>query len=333
MSITLSASASRMSRRRALLLAGALPLAVAACGTSGGDGASGGTRQVETSRGPVEVPAQPRRIVSLSGALTGYLYTLDVPVTASDARVLGARPDATGFPPTWSAAAVRQGTVALPAGDLSVEAVAAQRPDLIIGGGQGFTAAQAEQNLEALSRIAPTVLVPSSAVAWQDQLALIADLVNRSDRVPALMAAYDERLARVTASIRPPSGPVAVIASFSEPKPYFVTPTAVLPRLLTELGFAVDTDALRKAGNPRLFGTGDSYTVSREIVGAVADTPNALVVVIGGRTAAQLAQDPVYAALPSFRAGSVSELPALSFRPDYAGILQTLDLLQNRFRG
>lgn len=332
MSITRSASAQPLSRRRALLLAGMLPLAVAGCGTSGDDGASGGTREVDTGRGPVEVPAQPRRIVSLSGALTGYLYTLEAPVTASDARVLGARPDATGFPPTWSASAVRQGTVALPSGDLSVEAVAAQRPDLIIGGGQGFTAAQAEQNYEALSRIAPTVLVPSSAVAWQDQLSLIASLVNRQDRVPGLMTAYDDRFARVKASIRPPSGPLAVIASYSDPKPYFVTPTAVLPRLLTDLGFQVDTDALRKAGNPPLFGTGDSYTVSPEIVGAVADTPNALVVVIGGRTAAQLAQDPVYAGLPAFRAGSVFELPALSFRPDYAGIMQTLDLVQNRFR-
>ena len=85
MSITRSASAQPLSRRRALLLAGVVPLAVAGCGTSGDDGGSGGTREVDAGRGPVEVPAQPRRVVSLSGALTGYLYTLEAPVTASDA--------------------------------------------------------------------------------------------------------------------------------------------------------------------------------------------------------------------------------------------------------
>lgn len=322
-----------LSRRGALVLAGLLPLMAAGCGQSGDSGSEqdGGTRSVDTERGPVTVPAAPSRVISLSGALTGYLYTLDVPVIASDARVLGAKPDAAGFPPTWSANATEQGTIALPAGDLSVEAVAAQKPDLIIGGGQGFTAAQAKQNFDALSQIAPTVLVPSTTVAWQDQLALIADITGRQDRVAGLMQAFTDRFNEVKASIRPPSGPVAVIASYSDPKPYFITPTAVLPRLLRELGFDIDDDSLRKAGNPPLFGTGDSYTVSPEIVGNIADTPNAIVVVIGGRNAAQLAKDPVYAQLPAFRDNKVWDLPALSFRPDYAGIMQTLDVVAERF--
>jgi iron complex transport system substrate-binding protein len=333
-----------LTRRRALGLAAALPLALvapagcAAAGPAGpqppGSGPPGPatTRTVSTAHGPVQAPTEPRRIVVLSAGLAGYVYALGGSVAATDVRVLGVPLDAAGFPVTWAAEAGRQGSKPLPGGEqLSIEAVAANRPDLIVGGGQGITGLQAEHDYDKLTAIAPTVLVASSIVSWQDELRQVADAVGRAERVPELLRAYTDRVAAVRASIRVPPGPAVIILSISGDQPCLVPVDAALPTLLRELGFTTD-DVLRKAGNPPRYGTGDSFTLSAELLSQVADAPTAFVIPLTGRSAAQLRQDPLYAQLPAFRAGRVYELPALSYRPDYYGVMRTLDLIGGDFR-
>jgi len=94
-----------LTRRRALGLAAALPLAMAApagCAEAGPrsgagpEAAASATRTVSTARGPVRVPAEPKRIVVLSAGLAGYVYALGGSVAATDVRVLGVPLDATG---------------------------------------------------------------------------------------------------------------------------------------------------------------------------------------------------------------------------------------------
>jgi iron complex transport system substrate-binding protein len=328
------------SRRRGAVLTGALSLALLATACGGGEPApSGGsapatpaTRSVTTDRGPVTVPGDPQRIVSLSGGLTGYLYALDAEVAATDTRVLGVTDLDGGFPPAWANDAREQGTIALPGGDqLNLEAVAAARPDLIIGGGQGITAVQAADNYDELTAMAPTVLVPTSAAGWQDQLRIVADATGRSAEVAGLVTAYDDKLAQVKSAITVPDGPAAFLLSLPNNKPYLVPPTAALPKLMTALGFTAD-DTLGKAGNPQLFGSGDSFEVSPELLAQVATAPTIFVIPTGGRPASELAEDPLYAQLPAFRSGQVHELPATSYRPDYDGVLSTLDLVGKEFR-
>ncbi|WP_261770261.1 MULTISPECIES: hypothetical protein [unclassified Rhodococcus (in: high G+C Gram-positive bacteria)] len=55
------------------------------------------------------------------------------------------------------------------------------------------------------------------------------------------------------------------------------------------------------------------------------------VVPVAGRTLEQLKQDPAYAVLPAFAASTVHELPATSYRPDYDGVMATLDQIQQTF--
>jgi iron complex transport system substrate-binding protein len=290
------------------------------------------TRTVTTDRGPVQVPADPQRIVVLSGGLAGYLYALDAPVVATDTRVLGVTDLDGGFPPAWADEAKAQGTTALPAGEqLNIEAVAAAQPDLIIGGGQGITAVQAGEAYDRLAGIAPTVLVPTTTVAWQDQLRMVADAAGRSDRVPALVQAYTDKVQQVRSAITVPSAPAVFVLSLANNVPYLIPPTAALPALLQEVGFTVDEQVVAKAGDPQLFGSGDSFEVSPELLSRVADAPMAFVVPLSGRPAAQLEQDPLYAQLPAFAQGAVHELPATSYRPDYDGVMATLDLIQQQF--
>ncbi|MDI9915298.1 ABC transporter substrate-binding protein [Rhodococcus sp. IEGM 1379] len=326
------------SRRRPAAIAGLMIVALMAmvgCSSASSDEPAKAdeptTRVVQTDKGAVTVPASAERIVVLSGGLAGYLYALDAPVVATDTRVLGVTNLEGGFPPAWSDAAKKQGTTELPAGEqLSVEAVAAANPDLIIGGGQGVTSVQAEELYDKLTAIAPTVLVPRTVAAWDKQLEIVADAAGRSDQVPALMAAYDAKVKDVKGKIKIPAGNVVYILSLANNKPYLVPPTAALPAMLSELGFVAD-DVMTKAGNPQLFGSGDSFEVSPELLSQVADAPVAFVIPVSGRPMAELAADPLYSQLPSFKAGTTFELPATSYRPDYDGAMATLDLIGQTF--
>ncbi|MDD7940432.1 ABC transporter substrate-binding protein [Actinomycetospora lutea] len=329
------AAAVRRPTLRALLAGLAALLVLAGCGgggESGGGGGGGATRTVESERGPVQVPVAPQRIAVLSGGLAGDLFTLQAPVVAADPRVLGVKNDASGFPPSWSGQAQQQGTqrLASEGAGLSIEQVAAARPDLIIGGGQGFTAAQAANAYPQLQQIAPTVLLPAFT-QWQDQLTRIADVVGRSDRVPGLMQAYQDRAAQVRGALRVPPQPTVFLYKARDGKSYVITPTAALPAIARDLGFTPD-DVLTKANNPPLFGTGDSFEVSPELLPRVADAPTAVYVPIGTQPLAEIQADPVYARLPAFSSGQVDEVPSTSFRPDYQGAMSTLDTFATQFR-
>lgn len=290
-----------------------------------------GPRTIQTARGAVEVPGEAARIVNLSGGFGGYLYALDAPVVATDTRVLGVTDLDGGFPPAWSEKARAAGSQALPAGqELNIEAVAAARPDLIIGGGQGITAVQATENYDRLTAIAPTVLVPTTVTDWREQLRQVAEAAGRGDRVDALIEGYDNRAAQVRDAITVPQGASSILLSLPNGTPYVVPESAALPQQLASLGFTMD-GVLAKAGNPQLFGSGDSFEVSPELFGQVANAPNLFVINLGGRPLEALRADPLYAALPAFATGNVHELPATSYRPDLDGATQTLSVIDEQF--
>ena len=317
----------------AIAASAAVVLGLAACSsgdTPAEEGASD-TRTVETSRGEITVPAEPQRIAVLSAGLAGYLFTLDAPIAITDTRLLGVTNLDGGFPPQWAEKAEAQGTEELPAGEtLNIEAIALAEPDLIIGGGQGFSAVLAEEAYDQLAAIAPTVLIPSSVNTWQGELEAVADAAGESDKVDGLLEAYEDKVAEVKESITVPGAPVAYFLSLATDEPAFIPPTAALPELLASVGFEAD-DVMTKANNPELYGSGDSFIISNELLTQVGDAPVMFVVPVAGRTLEQLQQDPLYASLPAFAENQVYELPATSYRPDYDGVMGTLDLVEETF--
>ena len=317
----------------AIAASAAVVLGLAACSsgdTPAEEGASD-TRTVETSRGEITVPAEPQRIAVLSAGLAGYLFTLDAPIAITDTRLLGVTNLDGGFPPQWAEKAEAQGTEELPAGEtLNIEAIALAEPDLIIGGGQGFSAVLAEEAYDQLAAIAPTVLIPSSVNTWQGELEAVADAAGESDKVDGLLEAYEDKVAEVKESITVPGAPVAYFLSLATDEPAFIPPTAALPELLASVGFEAD-DLMTKANNPELYGSGDSFIISNELLTQVGDAPVMFVVPVAGRTLEQLQQDPLYTSLPAFAENQVYELPATSYRPDYDGVMGTLDLVEETF--
>ncbi|WP_459961426.1 ABC transporter substrate-binding protein [Nocardia sp. IFM 10818] len=322
-------------RAAVALLILALVAVVASCSSSTSDEAGkSGTREVQTAKGAVTVPADPQRIVVLNGSLAGYLFDLGVKVKAADPRVLGVTLKPGEFPAAWSEDAKQQGTEVVPSGDnLNLEFIAAQQPDLIIGGGLGFPGQQTIDNFDKLTAIAPTALVPSDLLQWQDQLKAVADIVNRSEKVDGMVAKYNDKVAAVKATIKVPQGAVSVYQSRKDQKPSVIAPGTPLFGLLTAVGFTVDDKVEAKAGNPARPAAADWVNFSPELASTVVDAPNLFVVQLdGGRSIAQLKEDPVIAKLPAFQSGHVYELPATSQRPDYRNTMATLDLLGERFK-
>lgn len=309
----------------------------AACGADSDTEAganSAETRAVETEQGTITVPADPQRVVVLNASLAGYLFDLDVPIVAADTRMIGVNTDGDEFPPSLENSATEQGTEVLPAAsEIPVEVVASYDPDLIIGGGQGFTGVLSVDAYDQLAEIAPTVLVPNSAADWQDQLEFVASAVGRSDQVDIIMESYRDRISEVAAAITPPEGQVAYILTTSDPSTVtMISATAALPEMMNEIGFEADADVWDKAGNPELYGTGDSFQFSLERLEQAVDAPVVFVIALdGGRTAEELAADPVYARLPAFQNGNVYDLPATSFRPDFRLAMDTLDIVEAQF--
>ncbi|WP_405166322.1 ABC transporter substrate-binding protein [Nocardia sp. NBC_01499] len=322
-------------RAAVALLIVAVAATAAGCGSSTSDQpGESGTRQVQTAKGVVTVPAAPQRIVVVNGALAGYLYDLGVKVKAADPRLLGVTLQPGEFPAAWAADAKQQGTEVVPSGDsMNLEFIAAKQPDLIIGGGPGYPGQQSINDYDKLTAIAPTALVPSNSTNWQDQLKSVADIVNQSAKVDGLITSYNDKVAKVKAGIKVPQGATAVMQSRKDNKPTLIAPNTLLATLLSSVGITMDDKVEAKAGNPARPAAGDWVTFSPELLSTVVDAPVLFVIMVdGGRNIAQLKEDPMLAQLPAFRAGQVYDLPATSLRPDYRGAMATLDLLAERFR-
>lgn len=334
-SMTSAARRSFSARGAATAFAAALLALATACGVAPATPLAPGTdatRTVATIKGEVQVPVRPQRIVVLNHALAGYLFHLDQPVAA----VVPEFTDTEGVAaPAWADQAAAAGTVFLPwpADGFNLEAIAAQRPDLIIAGGLGFPFAQAEQVYDQLSAIAPTVLVPKTLQTWQQQLSFLAgDVFAAPQRYDELRAAYDARVAEVAAAITPPSKPSTVISRASSGKVYVLMDDAGLITLLTELGFEPAPLAQRNGAVPYTPG-GDMFEVSPENAGVVLDPATIFVVPFDDpkQTVAALAKDPVLGRLPAFRNGSAFDLPQSALRADYDDTMELIDTIEQRF--
>ncbi|WP_435278422.1 ABC transporter substrate-binding protein [Rhodococcus yananensis] len=282
--------------------------------------------------GEVTIPEDPERVVVLNYALAGYLYHLDVPVvgvTPEDA-------DGTGtFSEFWVDDAEAAGTEFLPwsVDGFDVEAIAATDPDLIVAGGVGFPYLQAAEAYDALSTIAPTVLVDKQFQTWQEQFGFLAnDVFDEPDVLAQLTKEYEERRAEVIAAITPPPNPVSYVTITTDGTPYVLIEDMGLPADLAEFGFEPAPVFAGSGAEPYTTG-GDMFEVSLETIGRVVTTPTVFVTGFNGPgpTVAELREIPVYANLPAFAGGHAYDMPYWAIRADYDEALAFLDHLEEQF--
>ena len=142
------------------------------------------TRVVTDAKGEVTIPANPERIVDLSGnsdilSVLGF----DVVGTAnSDAY------DYTKFP-TYLEDTLKDATILgySMQDTMDVEAIFALEPDLII------ISTYQEKMYESLSEIAPTVMIELAQLDWREDVLSVATVMDRVDEANAWLAEYDAK--------------------------------------------------------------------------------------------------------------------------------------------
>jgi len=217
---------------------------LAACGdgsTAAGDGerdtaakgdGSAFPRTVEHVAGTTEIDAAPERVVVLDD------YTdLDHLVA------LGVTPRAYGFTDAWEtgltpwqeAAGLGELEQLDATSQVSLELVAAEQPDLILG-----MESPVEDEFDQLSAIAPTVGLAWNG-EWRDDLRTVAAAVGRDDRAEELIAEVEDAIGSLAEELAPLADTTIMIGSMFGDVLYLQGDGSPLVRLLRELGLTVKT--------------------------------------------------------------------------------------------
>jgi iron complex transport system substrate-binding protein len=224
-------------------------LALAACGSDGGgdrdtaDAPTSSTPEdaafpvtIEHKFGATTITEEPQRVVSLGYQEHDTILALGVQPVAvrywygpeDDAIRTWAEDEATGPAPE---------ILNMP--ELNVEAVAALRPDLILGLYSGIT----EEEYEKLSVIAPTVAQSDEyvdyGVPWQDMTITAGTALGRLDRAEQLVADLEARFAAVREAHPEWEGKQVVVATHGADKLGFFASDDPRSRFFRSLGFEV----------------------------------------------------------------------------------------------
>lgn len=164
---------------------------------AGGETASG-TITYQSENGPIEVPANPQRVIVLA-SFAGNIMALDVPLVGVD---------------SWSKGNPRYQdklTNVEEVSDENIEKIIELEPDLII-------ALSSVKNLDKLKEIAPTVTYTYGKVDYLQQHVELGKLVNKGDEAQAWVDDFKKRADEAGEQIRAKIGDktVSVIESFNK---------------------------------------------------------------------------------------------------------------------
>lgn len=183
--------------------------------------------------GTATIPKPPERVVSLSFIGHDFLLALGV-------RPIALRKWYGNFPHgvwPWAQAALGDAEPIVMQGAIDIEAIAALRPDLIVGQWSGMTA----HEYRLLSKIAPTVAHRAEwgpyGAPWQGMLRTLGMATGRRDRAEAEIARLEARFARIRADHPDWQGASAAMVWAGSTGAY--TSRDVRGRLLLDLGFVV----------------------------------------------------------------------------------------------
>lgn len=197
-----------MKKIYAFLLVIATVLLLAACGSDNeaADGSAEeadteefGTITYESENGPVEVPANPQRVISLA-SLAGNIMALDVPLVGVDAWAK----DNPNFQEGLEGVEVVT--------DEDLEKIIELDPDLIIG-------LSDMKNVDKLSEIAPVVTYTYGKVDYLTQHVEIGKLLNKEEEAQAWVDDFNSRAKDIGERIKTEIGEdttVSVIESFDK---------------------------------------------------------------------------------------------------------------------
>jgi iron complex transport system substrate-binding protein len=147
----------------------------------------------QSENGPIEVPAEPQRVVVLNSFVSGHVMALDVNIVGVD---------------TWAKGNPRYEPYiknAAEVSDESLERIIELEPDLII-------AASNTNNLDKLSKIAPTVAYTYGKVDYLTQYLEVGKLLNKESEAQAWIDDFKARSQQAGEDVKAKIGTTATIS-------------------------------------------------------------------------------------------------------------------------
>ena len=290
-------------RRLAILLLALPTLLLGACGNDGGDepaadgggnsAAEGAGATIEHLYGTTELESSPQRIVSLDTQWTDVLTAMDGPLVGAvlDPQIEGGR-----FPWQNDLPGSVQGIEA--STSIPFEAVAALRPDLIVGTWQ----IEDQATYERLSEIAPTIplLEERQVDPWQDIAEAAGEVLGDAEGARSLVDEYDTFVVELAGELPGLEGKDYALVNFVAGDALYVVadPEDGASQLFAELGMEIDPEILEEAA-----GSGGRLQLSLERADMLDS--DLLLLLTNGADPGQI---PGYAQLPAVQGEAVALL-------------------------
>ncbi len=184
-------------------------------------------REITHSMGVTEVPDHPQRIVVLTNEGTEALLALGITPVGAVRSWLGN--------PWYDHIATQMADVTVLGEESAVnlELLATLEPDLIIG-----TKIRHEKIYEQLSAIAPTVISERLRGDWKINMALYAEAAGKADEGRAAFAAYDARVAAISAALGDAKAEKISLVRFMAGRTRIYLKDTFAGVVLEQLGFA-----------------------------------------------------------------------------------------------
>ena len=171
------------------IVAGILTVAmigiITGCSSNDGEANNSGnkTMVVESLKGNVKIPANPERIVDISGSSEELLILGYTPVGTANIDSYNTTEVASYVKDQLGSAKVVGHSMME---TMDMEAILACNPDLII------MSERQSQIYDQLKEIAPTVMIKDYGNDWRDRLTDIAKMFNKEDKATEWLSNYDE---------------------------------------------------------------------------------------------------------------------------------------------
>ncbi len=252
------------------------------------------TRTIETVMGPVEVPLEPQRVVTLDiGELDAALILGVKPVGSVTTFADGRFPE---YLSKQTAGIEVVGTI----GEPSLEKITALEPDLILS-----NKIRNESTFEQLSAIAPTVFAEELGAGWQDSVDLYADALGKAEEGERVVADYHARLEALNEGMgeRADTLTVSMIRFLSGDTARVYQTGSYIGRILEDAGLMRPpsqglTDETWTELNKELLGDADGDLIFYGVYGQDAETP-----------LADFESDPLWSTLSAVQNGKVFRVP------------------------
>lgn len=327
-------AAGDIKRRSALAVAAVSALAVTGCSAApSGDAESAPPakdadwpRTVETKKGKVTLNKKPTRIVSTSMTLTGTLLAIGAPVVASGATSPNSPiSDSQGFFTQWGGIAKQRGVKSLYSGKPNIEAILAEKPDLIIVSSAGNDSAVDQFN--RLKSIAPTIVLSYDDSSWQELATVLGRATGHEDDAADVIANFRSALTDAKSRIALPPHPTSALVYHDDGSGVFWTKKSAQGRLLTGLGFTLaevpDSAAARSTMGKR----SDIVQASAENLHSAAAGKSIVLVSATPKTKKAFESNPTMKDHPAVTGNHVVVTDPDSFRLDYYSSVNMIDTL------